>query len=965
MYALILGGAVLAILLISALFGLVRGFSKSAMRGFFVLLSAVAAIVTCLTFKNSLPNGVEMIELVRNNLDNIRNSLENGAEVVTAIEEILPYLEISPTALELVVQLTSALMLPLICLILFWIYAALSWVLYLIISLIFHRPMKEFNRNIPLSRLCGAGVGLVQGLVIVFVLLLPISAYLGIAVPTVDELVKQEILDADDPTMDVVLDAVDEINGSAVMTVYRTVGGRWIGSSMMQMKVANMDVKVEEELDSVIVLVQNITALGKTPIADYTSREAEYILAIGDAFGESKLIAPIMGDFLYGLTDAWINGEDFLGMAPLDMGEEGALIQPMIDGLLEIVHGDAKNPDALKADIKTIARMVSIMADSGMFANMSNTNGLLNSLGSDGVVNSIVVALGQNPSMKRLIPEITNLGIRAMGQALNIPQNVDAVHQNFMGTVAGDLNSISSLPEDQQISQLSAKLDKALDNAGVSIDDELLDFYATSMVHDLITNNPNGAVTENDVQAFFLLYANSVAEATVALSNQTQYIPLASTRPLGDETNPYAGSIYENMTKEELSKCAATVLANVCVQLSTMDAEAETFAQDAMAVVETAFVEILGEENVAMETIRNAEVTKAVTTKVIENTASLQSATEMEKTTTVVTMNDLLVDTKEAADKINEETLQNEADSVASIFNAASGLLDSIGNTGDGEGEEGSSNLNIADLANSVGTILDSLNQTASFGEEKTANLFTAVLQSETVRESVNLDMETATQMADKATSGGGNYSQTMNTVAGTVNVMESLTSDGNITEEELVDLIRNLTPQTAGMIEVFVTPARLIEFGAPEEHSEVTSKLITSLFSYMAREDLKDYDAEAKALNQVLNIALAAQDSEDNKLFSSAEGVDDGVLPTARETVNILLGSQAIDYALVEALTDGENVTNFDPYGLGESIPEDSVEYQEFEAAVRQHHAEHPETNVLVYEALMAMFGMEISFAE
>ena len=98
--------------------------------------------------------------------------------------------------------------------------------------------------------------------------------------------------------------------------------------------------------------------------------------------------------------------------------------------------------------------------------------------------------------------------------------------------------------------------------------------------------------------------------------------------------------------------------------------------------------------------------------------------------------------------------------------------------------------------------------------------------------------------------------------------------------------------------------------------------------------------------------------------MFSSSAEADDGTLPTAEETVNILLNSQAIDYALVEALTDGEKVTCFDPYDLGESIPEDSAEYQAFETAIRQHHEEHPQTNTLIYEALMALFGMQISFA-
>jgi hypothetical protein len=49
---------------------------------------------------------------------------------------------------------------------------------------------------------------------------------------------------------------------------------------------------------------------------------------------------------------------------------------------------------------------------------------------------------------------------------------------------------------------------------------------------------------------------------------------------------------------------------------------------------------------------------------------------------------------------------------------------------------------------------------------------------------------------------------------------MEELAADGTISEQELVDLIRNLNSQTAGMIEVYVTPQRLVDNKIPEKYS-------------------------------------------------------------------------------------------------------------------------------------------------
>ena len=277
--------------------------------------------------------------------------------------------------------------------------------------------------------------------------------------------------------------------------------------------------------------------------------------------------------------------------------------------------------------------------------------------------------------------------------------------------------------------------------------------------------------------------------------------------------------------------------------------------------------------------------------------------------------------------------------------------------------------MDLGEIAGSLGTILDSLNETGTFGEEKTAGLLTAVLQSETVRGAAQLDMETATNLANQATSNGGNYSETLGVVAGGVSIMESLNKGEPLTEEKLVELIRTLNPQTAGMIEVYITEGRLIGFGLPEQYAGVSAKFITSMFGYMGREDLEDYESEAKALNQILSIALAAKDSDANKLFSS-EGQEDGILPTAKVTVNTLLDSHAIQHAVIETFTEDGKVTAEDPFGIAGKIPTESQEYKDCVDAIYDYRQAHPaapgtENPDLVYEALAAIFGVTLELDE
>ena len=934
---LIVSIAVLLYLLICFAWGTLRGVIKARVRVIMIAASALVAVVTCIIMRNSLPSAEEALVLLETKILPMIPGVEPA--------EIMGYLELSPTLLELVLQLAAGLILPLVCLLLFMALSFLTWIAYLIVVMVRGKKMKERTKEKKLGRIRGGVWGLVRGMIAVLIVMVPLCGYVDLAAPTMQNLAKEGVIDTSDPTMQMVMDEVDGLKKSPAVSVSRVLGADLINNALMKIRVDGQNFRAEEELDSLVVLWTHISELGGSEISEYGPEEAAVIRAIADSFADSKLLAPIMGDVIYALTDAWMNDQAFMGMEKPEMGE---LFDPFMDELWFILHGDAKNSAALHADVRTVASLIATLAENGVFANLENTDALLASLSGGTVVKDMVSALGNNASMKRLIPQITNLGIRAVGQTLQIPENPQAVYDAFLNKVAASLNEVSTLEASARIAALTPQLDSAFDNAGIVVEDDILDFYSSSLIHDLIDNNANGTVTSADVQAFFVLYA----ERTVA---REELNGKGGTVALGEERNgdPLAGSIYANMTKEELEKCAASVLAKVCHDLAAIATDTENIAEVAKQIATEAFSEIMEEGSAAMEAIQNVVIEQPLSAETVTNTASLQSSSEMNST--VITLDDLLLDITEAAASITEETLEKEAEAISSIFEAAGTIL------GDMSGEGGSmEGMDLGAIAGSVGNILDSLNQTATFGEDKTAGLLTAVLQSETVRNSAQLDMETATNLANQATSNGGNYSETMGVVAGSVGIMDALNKGEPLTEEKVVELIRTLNPQTAGMIEVYITEGRLIGFGLPEEYAGIVAKFITSLFHYMGNEDLENYEGEAKALNQILSIALAAKDADENKLFSS-EGQNDGVLPTARVTVETLLNAHAIDYALIQAMTDGEKVIAYDPFQIAQYIPEDSQEYQDCLAAIYEYREAHDDVSDLALQALAAIFGVTL----
>ena len=241
------------------------------------------------------------------------------------------------------------------------------------------------------------------------------------------------------------------------------------------------------------------------------------------------------------------------------------------------------------------------------------------------------------------------------------------------------------------------------------------------------------------------------------------------------------------------------------------------------------------------------------------------------------------------------------------------------------------------------------------------------MLQSETVRGAADIDMQTATQMAQKATEGKTNYTQTMNAVSGGVNVFTKLGQDGEaVSEEELVSLIRNINPQTAGMLEVFVTPARLESYKVSAKYSDTAAELITAIFHYMGNDNGmtdEQYEKEAKALNRILDIALSAKDhSSEKHLFT--QGGHSGILPNdAATTVDIFMSSKSVSYSLRNTMLENGQVKDgrFDAFEIGAKIPEHSTDREDCVDAMDAYYSEHPDEETRqTLLALSALLGVD-----
>ncbi len=938
----ILVAFVLVALAIGVLLGFLRGLGKARIRGISLLVCAIAAICVALATKEQFASKATedwLIAFLQSN----------------QMTEVAELFGVSATLREVVLKCAASLVTPLICLVWFIVLSFVTWVIYLVVTLILHGKLRRYNEKASYSRSRAIAWGAVQGLVVIVLALLPISVYAEYVPVVADAAIETGALGENESDLQMVMDDyVDPLNSNFMMTAYRTLGGNALAASMTDFEINDEKVHLSDELHATASIVCNVLQLTEHKLEEYGAKEAAAITMIADSFEDSVLLPTIAGEVIYTATDAWLNGEDFLGVKKPELGADMVeLFDPLLTKSLKLLHDDARSLPALKQDIRTLAEMFSILSTSGAFANLSELEKLMENLG-DGTVSTLVNVLGKNSSLKALIPEITNLGVRAIATTLGIPSDSAAVYQEMTDNIAAMLNDATLLTGAERITALSSGLVEAFDEAGLSIDREIIDSYSISISEDLIEEANGAALTGNDVQAFFTVYAMNLSENVV--------LPIDSTDGLADNDSSFdvisallVGTVYEGKTEEELRQGGAAALAQATAELAKLDgSDVEALKQSAATIFTNAYGDLLAGKEESLEVLAAISVTKPVAMSSVQATAGLQSSNDMKQFSKKVTLDELLIDTDKAAAGINTGNVGKEADAISSIFGAAKDLTSKTSG--------GTANLNVSEVAGSVGNILDSLHGSESFGSDKTGKLFTAVLQSETVRGAADMDMATATQMAEKATEAGGNYSQTMGAVSSGMEIFNKLGKDDeNLTDAEIEALIRDINPQTAGMIEVYITPARIVKYGVPTEYSETSSLLVSTTFSFMAHTTMSEeaYATESAAINNVLKIAISA------KTHSSDEALFGGILPSATDTVNSFMASHALSYALRETmLDDNGNVleSRTDAFGLSSRIPAESAEYQECIAAMHNYYAEHPtEENALTMKAICALFGIPV----
>ena len=837
----------------------------------------------------------------------------------------------SDLLLEFAIGVPAALISPLIFVVLYIAFAILTNVIYLLVIIIAGRAIRKSNKkNLPYAKARSFAWSAISAFIVLLVVLVPVTFYGSLADDVVDFIA--DVDQIDDETQGIIEELsenyIKPITEGTTVELFRAVGGDMLIDEITSFTVDGDVVYIKSELNSIMNVASNVLPLTKDGApTSYGEEEANSLVAAVKHLTNSKLLTTLASQAVVLLTEDMVNGEESVPMADNEMF--GGLITKVVT----IVHEDARNSKKFKSDLTTVAKMASELIKGGVFANMDNTDVLLEELAGGSTIKNVILVLGENSSMKCLIPEVTNIGIQAIANAVGVQEDATALYNDLMGTIASDLESVKGLDDAEKVNQLSPKLTEAFDNAGIAIDKQVINLYSVAMIQGIVNEAGEDAIAAEDVQSFFAAYAASASQIGTP-------------------------SLIEDVDNETVNSAPA-ILARMIYNLSAQDVKSEGFnKEDVASMLDTEAQAMLGtNEGALYEAIVGVTLKKNLdtlfvdtkvdskysyaiqqkfyTTSTFENTVALQSAETMKERSLLIFMDEVIVD----VDNVGDFDAKVEADAIGGIFSQAGSLMNDL-----------SGEINIGTMATSVGNILNSLRDSESVGEERTTNLFVAIIQSSMVRDAANMDIGTATQLGVKGTAKNADgtpvdYAKTFKTISNTMDVLQNMNSstEEGMNQADLSVVLKDLNQQTAGMIESYITEERLSEdYGLDAEQSSTAAPIISDVFGYMGSADMTEEECakEAEALTDVMNLVTSASDkvTGSEAPIQSVFGDENSVLgKDAAGTVETFMSSESIKHSL----NNNADKLGEDAFGMQEMLQQDEAknEKQELEDAMKNYY--------------------------
>lgn len=454
-------GITVFILVVNVLVGMSRGLGRGLLRLGTLLVALVGAFFLAKLIAGSAAERIEPML----------------ADILASNPDAAGFLAANPVVADSAIVLARMLVTPLIFLLCYVALKMITWVVYLILRAIFR--VKK-SKLVPFRWAGGAAAGFAAGLIGVLVFITPVLGYTTLVSRTVEE---AESFSGVASSL-----SLNEYNEQYIKPASEAPVAKQlysgIGAKMFQgLTTVNWDgadVTLETEWFAVIDVVDNASALGKRPVAEYGAAESAAVHNMAAGVDRSRLLSGIGGGAVNGIANSWLDGKDFMGVGKPATGDES--VDVVMNGLLKVLA--TTDPQIIGEDLEMFADLFDLFIKYELFSKIDeggSTDALVTHLATSGFLEEARAMLKSNPRLEPVTTAISDVGMRMLVRHLGDPAKYLEEHGALMDSMSGVLKSAVKEDGSMDMPALTQNLNTVFAENNVSVPDSATDIIAQGL----------------------------------------------------------------------------------------------------------------------------------------------------------------------------------------------------------------------------------------------------------------------------------------------------------------------------------------------------------------------------------------------------------------------------------------------------------------------------------------------------
>lgn len=509
--------------LIGLIKGLTRGICRQTVRSMTVICAAILAFIVVRS----------LIPAIRDYLDGKTVSETVSAMKLSGIyESALPEetrnvvecfdSEFLSTVVSLPVMVVIA---PALFVLLFVVFSALLLIVHAILCGVLGFAKR---RNNIVTRLLGGVLGLVQGVAVAAILILPAAGLLTVSAEAAEQIRAESTAGAEESATAAVplegevtdgetggetrrtfLELYDEvlkpIYDSPVITVVNKCGGDAVMSAFCTDGAGDNKTDMREEIVAIIGVVNEASGMGDIDMQKLTEADKAKIDALIARIERSDYLSSVMAGFIRGIAVA-VDG-DYLDV----QGEEP--YRGIMKSGIAVFRDTSES--TLHADLRTIRDVYFLMSDEDVVLSLSGAEGAMSmedalaqtDENGETVIRRVTNMLNENEHTKSLTAVLTRVSVSIMAKAYGDGLGIDT--EETYENVKSGLSKISEidkgLTDEEYTAEVASTIDTTLRDSDIDLEPEVVDEMA-KYVTENYKEELNGELTDEELDDIIISY---------------------------------------------------------------------------------------------------------------------------------------------------------------------------------------------------------------------------------------------------------------------------------------------------------------------------------------------------------------------------------------------------------------------------------------------------------------------------